>query len=891
MLASQMIYTACGKDKSGAFSVWSKSSDITKAECDEIIKLMTYKKPSNTPYDPTEEEIKTLFPKKYGYFVLSSGRKCVAQSSYIGKVYSDLDTRNGNFIIHAYVFCESDEFPAFSMLNSNLFKTGLSCEEWRDNPAPDRLPIVNVEPRLIVNESAVRRVVTNDNRKSYLALIQAAIDCAESDAKLTFNDSEENQKDIYSTIEAIIPSVVLCRLTFSNQYSANFDFIAESCGMPAVKIRNINVTNNYSGFNYDEAVSNDDYAFDLLRGIYSSVSLKRYLSDIVSDFDNGKSLFSIIKKVESVDKIMRLTNCSVDLAIITYHAIIKDFSWFCGAAEFSSAMETVSKYSLADVREVTASLYNDIIVNGKWGEKKDIIPLIRFVYANSDGNTKREILYNFFENPVDYGVTLDGQPLTVLANVKKSAPFPWLDFARETVSNSKWSKYVEDYNMANELYFVLDAAVFAVKNNFGENETHNGYALAIKILRQAMFFQRYDDVQLYMSAIEKINDQAPGYVISSALDLLYADTVPDEQTLKFVLQVICSLNDGEEKTKLLTSFVRKNLQFHNFTDTYISFANKYPNVFSRVETALSSDAEFQKFLFLKEAFLFKTVEKVTFEQLDGYYRKFYKTGYDKGVYLEKVRKYLSEQTPKIKITESLKIYRQIKALENGFCDVLSVLDCVNRSIFSLTIDELLVLASQYANEIIELNVRLQNAGIAVSENYEILKCALIVKCALGDNVRNKLICDNVFYDNLSDSQLVVFVKKFFGEMLNIYMEFSKKRLSSRNELIFAMFEKPLMRLEEIDDIFDAIDASKWRYEILADLMAYAFNFKDRFANVVANFIRAYVENSKQNDNKKMFKKVLELIAKDEQPSVSKFMDEYLDNHKSFFEKLFGKKKQ
>lgn len=75
MKASQMIYTACGKDKSGAFSVWSKSADVTKAECDEIVKLMSYRKPNNVPYEPTEEELRIFFPKKYCYYNLSSGRK------------------------------------------------------------------------------------------------------------------------------------------------------------------------------------------------------------------------------------------------------------------------------------------------------------------------------------------------------------------------------------------------------------------------------------------------------------------------------------------------------------------------------------------------------------------------------------------------------------------------------------------------------------------------------------------------------------------------------------------------------------------------------------------------------------------------------------------------
>ena len=52
MLAYQMIYTACGKEKKGDFSVWSQSAELTKQECDAIAKFMIYKIP-NTAYLPT----------------------------------------------------------------------------------------------------------------------------------------------------------------------------------------------------------------------------------------------------------------------------------------------------------------------------------------------------------------------------------------------------------------------------------------------------------------------------------------------------------------------------------------------------------------------------------------------------------------------------------------------------------------------------------------------------------------------------------------------------------------------------------------------------------------------------------------------------------------------
>ena len=113
MFASQLIYTGCGKEKTGDFTVWSKTLDISKGEENEIRDKMLYKRPAKLPYEPTQEELDTLFPKKFGFFYLSTGKACLAQSVYIGKVYSDQDNRTGNYIIHAFVFDKDEDMLFF----------------------------------------------------------------------------------------------------------------------------------------------------------------------------------------------------------------------------------------------------------------------------------------------------------------------------------------------------------------------------------------------------------------------------------------------------------------------------------------------------------------------------------------------------------------------------------------------------------------------------------------------------------------------------------------------------------------------------------------------------------------------------------------------------------
>ena len=113
--------------------VYSKSRDITDVEESEICAVMKYKAPDNLPYTPSNEEIETLFPKIFAYFKLSSGRFCIAQSSYIGQDYTN---RWGNYIIHAYVLNDIGDLVPSRMIGANIFRTRLTDEELNADSAP-----------------------------------------------------------------------------------------------------------------------------------------------------------------------------------------------------------------------------------------------------------------------------------------------------------------------------------------------------------------------------------------------------------------------------------------------------------------------------------------------------------------------------------------------------------------------------------------------------------------------------------------------------------------------------------------------------------------------------------------------------------------------------------
>lgn len=893
MKASQMIYTACGKDKSGAFSVWSKSADVTKAECDEIVKLMSYRKPNNVPYEPTEEELRTLFPKKYCYYNLSSGRKCIALTTYVGKVYSDMDARNGNFIIHAFIFDDLERFNPFGLMKLNSFKTCLSYTEWHDNPAPDVLPVVELEANPSIDESTIRNMLSGSGKQNYISLLQAVINAAYSNETVTFNDTEENQIKVYSLIGTLLPSCLFSTTTFSNQYSTQLDFTMSSSGMKPIKIRNIFSGMINTSFNYQEQLDAGQAVFYFEKGICSQIKPKRYLTDVIQSFESGNSLFAILKEVDKVNTIMNETGCDIDTAIAVYYLTQQNLNWFSGADEYSTALSIAVEHHYIDEPAIAAILYKDIISTDKWGKGSDIASLVKYAYAFNDQTVKVAIMDKYFSELQLYGVNVSGTPSSVLAQVKGNAPFSWEDFAVAVVRNPKWEKYVEVTTATSELYFVFDASVLAVAKNLSDADTKVGYGLLVKIVKKAVARRALDEVKLYFESVNKIGDRALNWLVETSLSEYLNSGVKDEVTLDFVLCVICSLEYEQEKIKLLGQLIVVNMKATFFMQTYIRYAEQYQSLFMRIENTYKTDNEFRDFLFKKDAYVFRNNTKVTYNALGDYFRKYYQTGYDSGVYLEKVKQYISTQAGKSKVSECIRIYDQVKVLDDTFADVLEIIAYIDKEIFSLSMDDLLNFTPMYLNGIIELNKRLMTARRSIPEKYAILSTILLIRGKLGENTCQDCIQRNAVYGYLNQNQLGTFVEKHFNEALDLYRRYKKKKVFNTNTLLIAIFDKPLASSGKAkDSIIQALEnlGGNDYYELMADIMAYAFNVNDRFASTLMVFVQRYIEVMKRGDYKKLFKKVIDYMPETSVPAVQKYIDKYLEEHMSFFEKLFSKKK-
>ncbi|MBQ2726858.1 MAG: hypothetical protein IJF78_14230 [Clostridia bacterium] len=247
MIASQYIYTSWknGDSTDKGFMVYFKSTDITETESDEIRYSMKYVVPGDLNPMPSAEEILNDFPFAFSYFRLSSGRECVAQSTYLGMDYSG---RFGNYIISALVFDpgELDVYPA-ELFAEDCIRTFLTEEELNaPSPVPP-LPKLEITDwgNAVNDEQIVMFLSGKENEFAYL--ISALMYAVDHDEVMFINDTRENLVMWFASLQRVFPLTVAKNLTFST-YIGNYKrFDDRTC---LIRFACCGVRSGEYGYNY-----------------------------------------------------------------------------------------------------------------------------------------------------------------------------------------------------------------------------------------------------------------------------------------------------------------------------------------------------------------------------------------------------------------------------------------------------------------------------------------------------------------------------------------------------------------------------------------------------------------------------------------------------------------
>ncbi len=255
----QYIYTSWKNGGSnGGYMIYSRSEGISEAECEAIKYAMRYQAPSDLPIVVTPEQIADEFPYSFSYFVLPSGRGCVAQSTYLGRDYS---TRFGNYIIYAMVFdleelpCRPAEFFAESYI-----KTAMTEEELNATPPVPPLPPLEItEYSSVINDDQLNEFLF-DKEEEFAQIIAMLLKARDGGVPLYINDTRENLVLWSAALQRIFPMHLSKRFTF-NTYVATSRLTEKGMDYYVMGVR----PDDY--FQYASNVNNSRYfAIDFLGG-------------------------------------------------------------------------------------------------------------------------------------------------------------------------------------------------------------------------------------------------------------------------------------------------------------------------------------------------------------------------------------------------------------------------------------------------------------------------------------------------------------------------------------------------------------------------------------------------------------------------------------------------
>ena len=664
MLVSQLIYTGCGKNKTGAFEVWSKSADITKAEENEIRDKMIYKRPPELPSAPSQEELDTVFPKKFAYFFLSSGRACIAQSSYIGKVYSDLDMRTGNYIIHAFVFDKTDAIVPMNYMYNPIFKQGLTYQEWHDEGAPADLPKIDFpEDASPVTKQELDAFFSENGTSNFKLLLQAVLDSMSNDKKVTFNDSFTKLNLWYKALSVCVPKSKQKELTYSTFFTPSVMLASQmqaNSGAQSTDIKIRNIASNVSAnmFNYQQEARKGNYAFNFETGLIpEGIVAGKYVNALVDLLQSN--LFKAIMLVDTVSKISALCGVDCDTALEINYLLTKQISYVNEVEKLESLVDYVEKYYSNNVADVADSLYEYGIAGGNWQMSSRYTRLFKFVFNNARSVDKNAMIAKYISNQGAFGVDYRAECEEYAQAFKRNAPFAWSYFLDYAFSDSAVKMHINECGSSFSVkYLFFDALVEALAGT-QKSDDQKRYAMQffVSIAGESMRAGSAYEMNSLLKSIEKGGARNRAWLIKTAFTSIRGGRrLSDVCSYQFVLDMIEACGDESTGTALLGELMLENESNMDFVKTYIDRGERNGRLYSSFMAILEKEEKYKSFLDSIEIYKFSQGSTVTKRQLRDYFDNFYSRGKDNGLFKKKVRQYLGDLRDGDVINEGLELF-------------------------------------------------------------------------------------------------------------------------------------------------------------------------------------------------------------------------------------------
>ena len=906
MLVSQYIYTACGKDRKGAFSVFSKSKDITEEESSEIREVMMYTRPSgpDIPYEPAEREIEELFPKKFGYFLLSSGRACLANVCYVGRVYSDLDSRWGNYIIHAFVFKKTNDFTPYSFIEHAVFKRMLTKKEWHDDPIPDELPQIDIpENGGMLSSNDISSFFDEEHKNKLKLIIEAVINSSQENT-VHFSDDHKNHKYWLKILSLCLPKTTQNAISICTHFTNTI--------MPGNISSRIQIKLNRPDspqFNCAQEAQKGCYAFDFIRNIIpDSVKPGEYAKTIVNLLSSG--IFEAIRFVDNINSVMSAYSVNINEASDLINLLKEDYSCFENADRIFNTILIADRVAY----ETQSIAKNILAMKAQFNfNAQQKLGIYAFIYKNISAlNTRVLIIKKVIETAQQLGIRTDGAN-SFRDDFNSKADFIFANYLDYLKAEGLANYVTQNQNSFLKLFLMFDflTNLQTVKNSL---QTQNYSALeeaaAVKsIMELSLKRQSVQDIDLLLkSANSHLNDLGTRLLFDVVQDLIKPGTSITSVQFAFeILQRLRSKNDFAYAYLIMLIKAFPNQE--ELVKMYIGAQNNEPDFFAGFEDKYKNESLIADFCKKKDMFRFKN-QPLNLKTLKEYFDRYYAVGADSGMglFIKRLGEYLNAVQSEKKVNECKNILDMTKLPAGADKALLPpVYGVVLEAVFSMPYDKVYELCGKkdWLEKINDLYAAVKNSGVNLKqETLELINMMLCGNILEKYGFQEKIkvfsffskeqekevntLAENFKIIN-SDKSVNTFIEYYFILAVNILIVGAASKQFNYEGVLERAFGK-IIEKGDLDRLTDnIIYGMKKTKENPVFFILYIFRkhlagSKNTLDKKLGDIAENYLEKISPGERKKVFS---ELLASAEQTEIAQFERYFEEFNKEHKRGLFG----
>ncbi len=896
MIASQLLYTSWknGNSTTKGYMVYAKSKDITEIEETEICAIMKYKAPDNLPYTPSDEEIEILFPKMFAYFKLSSGRFCIAQSSYIGQDYTN---RWGNYIIHAYVLDDIGDLVPSKMIGTNIFRTRLTEEELNADSAPESLPKVEIENNgNALTEQEVKIFFENTNRRNVLkGLAQSVYDAVLNNKRIQLFDELSNMRTWIIALSMIVPKNILNRMYFNTYSTDSSELITVACKS------NSAASNAYA----QSYLPNDLISIDVER-YEGGASIGCYFDAVCNRLFDG--YYDGILCSNNVNKSMIDYHCDdCNLAYKLTYVQKGELDYISSNDELLSIVAMLTKHEERDMSEVFNKIFIEYSSSELYIGDASSIAVFKLLYPHLLSESKADLLMMY----VDKKFESNKDACAIYLDIKADCPCSWdeavMCFLRQTFREHFGQ------HLSNAAALLMCNSWITVYPRCNDEQQQRTFEQICALYARQIISRDMQAVSCILDCCMSVDENLYNSVYKSVCKTSLDKIGKDEKYLFEYLNL--SIDKGGLFWGVLISAINKFPALERrYIQQFVALRDAFELKVSNLTRYAERYPEIRKFVDNVDVYAFENTQITSFDDLIISYNKYIgdSRGSDdaknkcKVVFAGKVRLLLKQCDEKESIKYAITLYDELYRGNKELSDEdKNVLNLISETIYNDDRKNIALINKCLAKTPFETTVALmsscQHAGVAIHPRalliYEghYFEKALEKENKSAQQMLQRLYDENRYMflsKSCSGKLLEEFLSCYMDAMINgMYMLYRENDNLTASDLI-DYFLAPISKsyIHFCEDMLKV-----WRSDILITnenmdmYFLYMFEKNNAFRNELRDTIEEYLVRIGKGKRNALFEELEAYFADNADIFYSQKLDKYIKdfnkNHVSFGDKI------